>query len=85
MNIPDTPKVTGALVLLSRQRVASDLELVGSIEYDYVGSRTDAPYGTTITLLDPQPQINLQTAAFTRYTINRPRTAGIDISYHFGR
>jgi outer membrane receptor protein involved in Fe transport len=127
MNIPDTPKVTGALVLLSRQRVASDLELVGLIEYDYVGSRTDAPYGTTITLanvdsslihlpdyglfglrygvhsdhwnvtafatnlfnketlLDPQPQINLQTAAFTRYTIDQPRTAGIDISYHFGR
>jgi len=126
MSIPDTAKVTGALVLLSRQRVASDLELVGSIEYDYVGSRTDAPYGETLTLtninsslihlpdyglfnlrygvradhwnvtafasnlfnketlLDPQPQINLQTTAFTRYTINQPRTAGIDITYRFG-
>lgn len=127
MNIPDTPQFTGALVLLSRQQIGNNLEAVGSIEYDYVGSRTDAPYGETLTLLnvnssvihlpdyglvnlrygvhsdhwnvtafasnllnkevllDPQPQINLQTAAFTRYTINQPRTAGIDISYHFGR
>jgi outer membrane receptor protein involved in Fe transport len=36
-----------------------------------------------IFLLDPQPQINLQSEAFTRYTINQPRTVGLDFSYHF--
>jgi outer membrane receptor protein involved in Fe transport len=34
-------------------------------------------------LLDPQPQIALQTAAFERYIINQPLTAGIDVSYAF--
>lgn len=32
-------------------------------------------------LLDPQPQIGLQTGAFARYVLNQPLTAGIDISY----
>jgi iron complex outermembrane receptor protein len=126
MRIPDTPALTGSLVLSSHQKVGN-LRLVGSLEYDYVGARTDAPYGQTITLtnvnsllvhlpayeiytlrcgvrgdgwsvtafannlfnkealLDPQPQINLQTAAFTRYTVNTPRTIGIDLTYNFGR
>ena len=34
-------------------------------------------------LLDPQPQISLQTQAFERYVINQPLTAGIDVSYAF--
>ena len=34
-------------------------------------------------LLDPQPQIVLQTTAYTRYTIMRPLTAGIDLAYEF--
>jgi outer membrane receptor protein involved in Fe transport len=34
-------------------------------------------------LLDPQPQIALQTSAFERYVINQPLTAGIDVSYAF--
>lgn len=34
-------------------------------------------------LLDPQPQITLQTSAFARYVISRPLTAGIDVSYQF--
>jgi outer membrane receptor protein involved in Fe transport len=34
-------------------------------------------------LLDPQPQISLQTQAFERYVINQPLTAGIDVSYGF--
>lgn len=33
------------------------------------------------TLLDPQPQISLQTAAFMRYTIPRPLTVGVDLTY----
>jgi len=32
-------------------------------------------------LLDPQPQITLQTSAFERYIINQPLTAGIDVTY----
>lgn len=32
-------------------------------------------------LLDPQPQISLQTEAFMRYTIPRPLTLGIDLTY----
>jgi len=34
-------------------------------------------------LVDPQPQIGLQTAAYARYVISQPFTAGIDISYAF--
>lgn len=34
-------------------------------------------------LLDPQPQLALQTQAYTRFTITRPLTAGIDVAYHF--
>jgi iron complex outermembrane receptor protein len=34
-------------------------------------------------LLDPQPQIVLQDAAFSRYTLSQPLTVGLDISYQF--
>jgi iron complex outermembrane receptor protein len=34
-------------------------------------------------LLDPQPNQGVQTAAFQRYTINQPLTAGIDVTYRF--
>lgn len=34
-----------------------------------------------LVLLDPQPQISLQTSAFMRYTIPRPLTVGIDLTY----
>ena len=36
-----------------------------------------------VVLIDPNPQIALQDGAFGRYVINRPLTAGIDVSYHF--
>jgi len=36
-------------------------------------------------LLDTQPQINLQSAAFTRYIVNQPITYGLDVSYSLGR
>lgn len=123
--VPDTPKLTASAVLQWRHSLSDDLSLFGSLEDDYVGSRTDAPYGETITLwnydqylihlpsyslvnlhfglmadrwtaalfvdnltnrevlLDPQPQIDLQTAAYTRYTVNRPLTAGVDLTYRF--
>jgi hypothetical protein len=34
-------------------------------------------------LLDAQPQINLQTAAFARYIVNQPLTVGVDLTYKF--
>ena len=34
-------------------------------------------------LLDPQPNQGVQTAAFQRYTVNQPLTAGIDLTYRF--
>jgi outer membrane receptor protein involved in Fe transport len=34
-------------------------------------------------LLDPQPQIALQTQAFERYILNQPLTAGLDVSFAF--
>ena len=37
----------------------------------------------TQTLLDPQPNQGVQTAAFQRYTITQPLTAGIDVTYRF--
>ncbi len=123
--IPDTPKSTASAILHYQHEVNDHLSVFGSLEWDYVGSRLNAPYGETITLwnynsllvhlpaynlgnlrlglngdrwtaalfvdnltdkevlLDPQPQIDLQMAAVTRYTVNRPRTVGLDISYRF--
>jgi outer membrane receptor protein involved in Fe transport len=36
-----------------------------------------------LVLVDPQPQIALQTAAFERYVMTQPLTAGIDVTYRF--
>lgn len=40
-------------------------------------------FTNNVVLVDPQPQISLQTQAFGRYVINQPLTAGIDVSYSF--
>jgi hypothetical protein len=103
--------------------VTDKVSLSSTLDGNYIGTRTDAPYGETITLtninsylihlpayglvnfrfgafgdnstatafcnnlfnkealLDPQPQINLQMAAFARYIVNQPRTVGIDLTY----
>jgi hypothetical protein len=37
----------------------------------------------TQALLDPQPNQGVQQAAFQRYAITQPLTAGIDLSYRF--
>ncbi len=128
--IPDTPKVSGSVVLNWTHYLENDLTLFSSIEDDYTGARSDLPYGVTATLqnmnqvlvhlasynianvrlgirgqrrggdrwtvavfannftnnivlLDPQPQITLQTGAFTRYVVSQPLTAGIDVGYQF--
>jgi outer membrane receptor protein involved in Fe transport len=121
--VPDIPKVTAAATLRWKHPLSNDLALTGALEGDYVGTRSDAPYGETITLdnidnylvhlpaygllnvrfgaagdgwtanlfvnnatnkealLDPQPQIVLQTPAYVRYLVNRPITVGIDVIY----
>lgn len=128
--IPDTPKVSGSLVLQWEHELTSGASLFGSLEEDYTGARTDMPFGVTATLLtanqlmvhlpayslvnlrfgvrgegsgggrwsvaafvnnltnnlvllDPQPQIALQTAAYERYVISQPRTVGVDLTYAF--
>ncbi len=125
--IPDSPKITSSVTLRNVQPLSAGLELISSLSYNYIGERTNAPYGETITLynmnqllvhlpsyglanlrvgiksddwtaslfvnnlfnkvalLDTQPQINLQSAAFTRYIVNQPLTYGLDVSYKFGR
>jgi iron complex outermembrane recepter protein len=125
--IPDSPKITSSVTLHNVQPLTGALQLTSSLSYNYIGERTNAPYGETITLnnmnqllvhlpsyglmnlrvgiksddwtaslfannllnketlLDTQPQINLQSAAFTRYIVNQPRTLGLDLSYKFGR
>ena len=124
--IPDTPKFTSSVTLHNVQQLTGALQPTSLLSYNYVGGRTNAPYGETITLnnmnellvhlhsygltnlrvgiksddwtvslfvnnlfnketlLDTQPQINLQSAAFTRYIVNQPRTIGLDLSYKFG-
>jgi iron complex outermembrane recepter protein len=51
-NVPDIPKTTASGTLRYKHQLTNELSLVGTLEADYVGSRTDAPYGETITLLN---------------------------------
>lgn len=66
---------------------------LGNIRFGVKGQRDNGSRWTAsmfvnnftnkIVLVDPQPQISLQTQAFGRYVINQPLTAGVDISYSF--
>jgi iron complex outermembrane receptor protein len=49
--IPDTPQVSGSAILGWTHYLNDNLSLYGSLEDDYVGSRTDLPFGVTATLL----------------------------------
>jgi outer membrane receptor protein involved in Fe transport len=129
-SVPDIPKLTASATLRWRHPVTDTVNLIGTLEGDYVGTRTDAPYGESITLnnvntflihlpsyaflnlrlgvngststgglwsatlfvnnltnkmtvLDPQPQIDLQLNAYVRYLVNQPITAGLDLTYKF--
>jgi iron complex outermembrane recepter protein len=124
-DVPDIPKITASATLRWKHPLTDEVSLIGTLEGDYVGTRTDAPYGETITLLninqylihlpsygllnlrlglagskwsatayvdnltnkitllDPQPQIDLQMNAYVRYLTNRPITAGLDLAYKF--
>ena len=64
-NVPDIPKFTASATLRWKHPLTGDLSLLGALEADYVGTRTDAPYGETITLLNiNQYLIHLPSYAF---------------------
>jgi iron complex outermembrane receptor protein len=48
--VPDIPEVTAAGTLRWKHPIANNLSLTAALEADYVGTRTDAPYGETLTL-----------------------------------
>jgi iron complex outermembrane receptor protein len=48
--VPDIPKVTGSATLRWKQPLTDNITLNGSLEGDYVGTRTDQPYGETLSL-----------------------------------
>jgi outer membrane receptor protein involved in Fe transport len=50
MQIPDTPAASGSVVLHWVHDLGSSLSVLGSIEGDYTGTRTDLPFGVTATL-----------------------------------
>jgi iron complex outermembrane recepter protein len=51
-SVPDIPDVTASLTLRWKHPLNDQLAVTGTLEGDYVGNRTDAPYGQTITLLN---------------------------------
>jgi iron complex outermembrane recepter protein len=51
-SVPDIPKTTASATLRWRHAVSDTLTATGTLEGDYVGSRTDAPYGESLTLND---------------------------------
>ena len=55
--IPDTPQVSGSAILGWNHYLNDNLSLYGSLEDDYVGSRTDLPFGVTATLLTMSQQL----------------------------
>jgi iron complex outermembrane recepter protein len=50
MQIPDTPKVSGSVVLQWESDLTNGRSLFGSLEEDYTGARTDLPFGVNGTL-----------------------------------
>ena len=59
-SVPDTPKVTGSASLNYHHALNDRLAFFGNINYSYVGSRYDLPYGVTVYLNNiSETQINL--------------------------
>ena len=54
-SVPDIPDVTASATLRWKHPLSGDLSLVGTLEADYVGTRTDAPYGESITISPSSP------------------------------
>jgi iron complex outermembrane recepter protein len=51
-SIPDIPDFTASATLRWKHPLNDNLSVIGTLEGDYVGTRTDAPYGESITLLN---------------------------------
>jgi iron complex outermembrane recepter protein len=51
-SVPDIPDVTASATLRWKHPLHDNLSVIGTLEGDYVGTRTDAPYGESITLLN---------------------------------
>ena len=49
--IPDSPELSGSAILGWKHSLNDNLSMYGSLEDDYVGSRTDLPFGVTATLI----------------------------------
>ena len=49
-SVPDIPDFTASATLRWKHPVSDAVSVTGTLEGDYVGTRTDAPYGQTITL-----------------------------------
>jgi iron complex outermembrane receptor protein len=49
-SVPDIPKVTASATLRWKHPMSDTVTMTGMLEGDYVGGRTDAPYGESLTL-----------------------------------
>ena len=59
-SVPDTPKVTGSMSLNYHHGLTDDMAFIGNVNYSFVGSRYDLPYGVTVYLNNiNQTAINL--------------------------
>ncbi len=54
-SVPDIPDFTASATLRWKHELSNDLSLIGTLEGDYVGTRTDAPYGESITIYPSSP------------------------------
>jgi iron complex outermembrane recepter protein len=51
-SVPDIPDFTASATLRWKHPLTDQLAVIGTLEGDYVGTRTDAPYGEAITLIN---------------------------------
>lgn len=51
-SVPDIPDVTASATLRWKHPLSDNLSVIGTLEGDYVGTRTDAPYGESLSLLN---------------------------------
>ena len=75
-SVPDTPKLTGSASLNYHHALTDDMTFIGNVNYSYVGSRYDLPYGVTVYLNNiGQTQINLPSYGIVNLRVGL-RTAG---------
>ena len=68
--VPDTPKFTGSASLNYRHELTDNMSFVGNVNYSYVGSRYDLPYGVTVYLNNiNQTEINLPSYGIVNFRV----------------